>query len=153
MPLVEPERMVEFILGQRRDDGGFVEIRPMRRSGTNPTAAAIGLLKIVGALDDEVRDDTIDFLADMQTDEGGLRANTRIPIADLLSTFTGALTLTDLDALDQIDTAAALAYARSLEEPQGGFRGAAWDQATDVEYTFYGLGALALVGGDGADAG
>ena len=28
----------------------------------------------------KTRLDTIDFLAEMQTDEGGLRANTRIPI-------------------------------------------------------------------------
>ena len=32
-----------------------------------------------------------------------------------------------------------------LEFPTGGFRGAAWDDAADVEYTFYGLGVLALV--------
>ncbi len=150
IPLVDPERMVEFVLSQRREDGGFVEIKPMRRSGTNPTAAAIGLLKIVGELSDEVRADTIEFLAEMQTDEGGLLANTRIPIADLLSTFTGTLTLADLGALDAIDTGAVLAFARSLEQPEGGFHGAEWDQACDVEYTFYGLGTLALVSNTGA---
>lgn len=150
IPLVDPERMVEFVLSQRREDGGFVEIKPMRRSGTNPTAAAIGLLKIVGDLSDEVRADTIEFLAEMQTDEGGLLANTRIPIADLLSTFTGTLTLADLGGLDEIDTGAVLAFARSLEQPEGGFHGAEWDQACDVEYTFYGLGTLALVSNTGA---
>ncbi|MEX2187598.1 MAG: prenyltransferase/squalene oxidase repeat-containing protein [Pirellulales bacterium] len=144
-PLVEPERMVAFVLSQRREDGGFVEIKPMKRSGTNPTAAAVGLLKIVGPLDEEVRDDVIDFLADMQTDEGGLRANTRIPIADLLSTFTGLLTLTDLGAADNIDAAAVARYAKSLEQPDGGFLGAVWDQGVDVEYSFYGLATLGLL--------
>ena len=28
--------------------------------------------------------------------------------------------------------------------PEGGFRGGIWDEATDVEYTFYGIGSLAL---------
>jgi len=81
----------------------------------------------------------------MQTDEGGLRANTRIPIADLLSTFTGLLTLTDLNAIDAIDTNAVLRYVKSLELVNGGFHAAVWDEAHDVEYTFYGLGCLALL--------
>jgi geranylgeranyl transferase type-2 subunit beta len=84
----------------------------------------------------------------MQTDEGGLRANTRIPIADLLSTFTGTLTLADLGASDMIDRGAARRYVDSLELEPGGFRGAEWDPAHDVEYTFYGLGALALLADD-----
>jgi geranylgeranyl transferase type-2 subunit beta len=91
-----------------------------------------------------MRTATIDFVADMQTDEGGLRANTRIPIADLLSTFTGFLTLCDLDAADEVDAAAIRRYANELEQPDGGFFGALWDNAADVEYTFYGLGTLAL---------
>jgi geranylgeranyl transferase type-2 subunit beta len=81
----------------------------------------------------------------MQTDEGGLRANTRIPIADLLSSLTGVLTLIDLGGLDRIDSLAVREYALSLEVPEGGFRAAAWDDAVDVEYTFYGLSCLALL--------
>jgi geranylgeranyl transferase type-2 subunit beta len=78
-------------------------------------------------------------------DEGGLRANTRIPIADILSTFTGVLTLTDLDGTDQIDAQHALRYANSLQQPGGGSLGAEWDQLCDVEYSFYGMGTLALL--------
>ena len=144
-PIIDPQRLIDFVLSQRREDGGFVEIRAMSRSGTNPTAAAIGLLKILDALEEEVREDTIDFLLDIQTDEGGLRANTRIPIADLLSTFTGLLTLHDLGAAAEIDSAQVLKFVDSLELPDGGFHGAAWDDGVDVEYTFYGLGALSLL--------
>lgn len=144
-PPREPQRCVDFVGSRRRDDGGFVEVGPMRRSGTNPTAAAIGLLKTLAALQTDFRDGAIDFLSEMQSDEGGLKANTRIPIADLLSTFTGLLTLQDLDAADAVDVSAVARYARSLEIESGGFRGAAWDDAHDVEYTFYGLGALALL--------
>src|SRR5262245_10711686 len=38
--------LVEFIRKRRREDGGFVEIGPMKRSGANPTAAAVGVLQI-----------------------------------------------------------------------------------------------------------
>lgn len=146
-PLPEPERIVKFIMSQQADEGGFREIRASKRAGTNPTAAAIGALRILDALDDDIRESTIDFLCEMQTDEGGLRANTRIPIADLLSTFTGTLTLMDLGGADEIDLGAALRFAQSLELEQGGFHGAIWDTADDVEYSFYGLGCLALLSG------
>jgi geranylgeranyl transferase type-2 subunit beta len=144
-PLVEPERLAAFAKSRQRDDGGFVEIGPMRNSGTNPTAAAIGLLKILDACDSDVRENTLDFLANMQSDEGGMRANTRIPLADVLSTFTGILTLSDLKALAEIDLPAARKYVESLAQPDGGFWAGHWDNVADVEYTFYGLGALALL--------
>src|SRR5262249_36957518 len=47
--------VVGFIHARRRDDGGFVEIAPMRRSGTNPTAGAVGALQLAGGLTDEIR--------------------------------------------------------------------------------------------------
>jgi geranylgeranyl transferase type-2 subunit beta len=144
-PLPEPERVVDFVHSQRCPGGGFREIRASKRAGTNPTAAAIGTLRILDALEDDVQAETVDFLMEMQTEEGGFRANTRIPIADLLSTFTGLLTLVDLRATDAIQLEAARRYAESLQMKDGGFHGAAWDTAHDVEYTFYGLGCLALL--------
>jgi geranylgeranyl transferase type-2 subunit beta len=146
-PTPEPRRLTDFVHARRREDGGFVEMSVMKRSGTNPTAAAVGLLNIFSALDEETRASTVDFLAEMQTDEGGLRANTRIPIADLLSTFTGLLTLADLGHPEEIDLPAARRYVDSLQLPTGGFHGAAWDSDQDVEYTFYGLGATAILAG------
>lgn len=144
-PIPQPERIRGFLLSQEADDGGFREIKASKRAGTNPTAAAIGALRIIDALDQNVADGAVDFLLEMQNDEGGLRANTRIPIADLLSTFTGCLTLTDLGALHEIDTAAAMRYVEGLQQPGGGFFGAVWDEVADVEYTFYGLGGLAIL--------
>ena len=63
----------------------------------------------------------------------------------MLSTFTAVLTLRDLGAMDEIDVAAARRFVRSMELESGGFLGGEWDAATDCEYTFYGLGALALL--------
>ena len=92
---------------------------------------------------------TIEFLAQMRSeDEGGLRANDRIPLADLLSTFTGCWTLAQLGALERIETRQAFHYVTSLERPEGGFLGGVWDEGTDVEYTFYGLGSLAVLCSD-----
>jgi geranylgeranyl transferase type-2 subunit beta len=141
-----PEAVTRFVASRRREDGGYVEIAPMRRGGTNPTAAAVGLLQLTGAaVADDVRAGVAGFLAQMPSFEGGLRANGRAPLADLLSTFTGAWTLAELNEVGRVDTAALLSYARSLELPQGGFRAGLWDDATDVEYTFYGLGVLGLL--------
>ncbi|MGD0900243.1 MAG: prenyltransferase/squalene oxidase repeat-containing protein [Thermoguttaceae bacterium] len=166
-PPDEPGPIVELIRARQRPDGGFSEIdvgipkgdspifglsvRTGERklgqspSGTNPTAAAVAVLRSLAALDDSVRDAAVKFLDGMQTGEGGLRANTRIPVADLLSTFTGLWTLADLGTLAAIDVAAARRFVLSLEQSAGGFRAGGWDREADVEYTFYGLGARALL--------
>ncbi len=145
-PIPERDKAAQFLLGQQQSDGGFLEIRVAKRSGTNPTAAAIGGLRVLGKLDDKIASDAVDFLLDLQGDEGGLQANTRIPMPDLLSTFTGCVTLADLEHLHELDTQHALQYVQSMQQTGGGFRGFAFDPADDVEYTFYGLGALALLG-------
>ena len=141
----DPIATAALVRSRQRVDGGFVEIGPMRHSGTNPTAAAVGMLKMLDAIDEPTRAAAVSFLAGMQTEEGGLRANTRIPVADLLSTFTGLVALADLGGLSAIDSAAALRFVKSLERPDGGFRAGVWDDTVDVEYTFYGLGAWALL--------
>jgi geranylgeranyl transferase type-2 subunit beta len=144
-PFPDPAAVARFTLSRRREDGGFVEVAAMRRSGTNPTAAAVGLLQLTEGVTDDVREATTRFLTETVSDEGGLRANGRVPLADLLSTFTGLWTLRELDALDRIDPGAASGFARSVERHQGGFHGGLWDEGHDVEYTFYGLGTLALL--------
>ncbi len=146
--LPDAQAIVRFVASRRRDDGGYVEIGPMRRSGTNPTAAAVGLLELVehevSALTPEVRDGVTSCLASVVSPEGGLKANARAPAADLLSTFTATWTLDRLGGLDRVDGRQVLRYAQSLDRPSGGFRGGLWDDGWDVEYTFYGLGVLAL---------
>ena len=148
-PIPNPEKVIEFLESRRDVEGGWHEIRVSKRPGTNPTAAAVASMLMLDAIDEskdpELVATTLDFLVEMQTDEGGLRANTRIPIADLLSSFTGALTLIDLQAFDEIDMNAYRNYVNSMERAEGGFRAAAWDEAHDVEYSFYGLGCLALL--------
>ena len=149
VPIPEPERVLAFLDSHRDAEGGWHEIRVSKRAGTNPTAAAVASMLILDAIDErkdpELVATTLDFLVEMQTEEGGLRANTRIPIADLLSSFTGALTLIDLQAFDEIEIEHYRKFVHSMERPEGGFQAAAWDTAHDVEYSFYGLGCLALL--------
>ena len=150
LPIPNPADLVRFVYDRQRDDGGFVEIAAMKRSGTNPTAAAVALLDLLGATDDAVGDNVSEFLAQVAGDEGGFQANTRIPFADGLSTFTGLLTARDLGLNGILDAERVERFVASLEEESGGFRGAAWDVQPDVEYTFYGLGILALLNQNGA---
>jgi geranylgeranyl transferase type-2 subunit beta len=151
-----PDDVVRFVQSRRREDGGFAEFAPQRRSGTNSTAAAVGTLQLIGAsISDDMREGTAELIASRVTDEGGLRATAMAPLADLLSTFTGAWTLAELGELHRLDAAGVIAYARSLELPGGGFTGVCVpdvvkdfgipDEQADVEYTFYGLGVLALL--------
>jgi geranylgeranyl transferase type-2 subunit beta len=130
---------------QRRDDGGFLEVRVAKRSGTNPTAAAIGALRTLKALDPHIASTAAGFLLDVQTEEGGFQANTRMPLPDLLSTFTACVTLWDLNRLEDADTTGAYRYGLSMERETGGFAGFELDDSQDVEYTFYGLGLLSLL--------
>jgi len=145
LPLESGAQVVEMVRSRCRDDGGFVELAQVPHSGTNPTAAAVALLGMFGAVDDPIRTRAIQFLRAMQGVEGGLRANTRVLLADLLSTFTGLTALAELGAPRAAAHAPMRRYVEALEQPSGGFRGGLWDDAPDVEYTFYGLGALALL--------
>jgi geranylgeranyl transferase type-2 subunit beta len=151
----DPARAAEFVLARRREDGGFVEIGAMRRSGTNPTAAAVGVLQMLrpDALGD-VWEGVVDYLTEMMSEEeGGYRANGRVPAADLLSSFTACWTLHRLGAADRIDAPAVRGYVEDLQQSTGGFLGGLWDERCDAEYTFYGLGTLALLPADNAPAG
>ena len=142
-----PNALAQFIYDRQRDDGGFVEIAPMKRSGTNPTAAACAILHMQGRVDAELREDIAAFLVDVRTDDSAFVANTRIPVADGLSTFTAVLTAQDIEVSALVDPPILRLFVeKHLELPAGGFRAAEWDNMADVEYTFYGLGILGLLG-------
>ena len=144
IPVPDTEGIEAFLESQKQLEGGYLEIRAAKRAGVNPTAAAIGSLKALGKLKPDEQQNTAGFLSEMQSDEGGFTANTRIPFADLLSSFTGLLTLADLDSIAAVNTEAISRYALSMQSPEGGFVGFTLDQTADVEYSFYGLATLAL---------
>lgn len=143
--LPNSDQLLEFVRSRQRSDGGFVEMESMKRSGTNPTAAAIALLKIFDALTSDICDRTASFLEEVRSDDGGIQANTRIPFSDMLSTFTGYLTSLDIGHPELLPERRLRRFLQDLEIPTGGFLAAGWDRAPDVEYTFYALGTLGLL--------
>ena len=74
----------------------------------------------------------------MASDEGGLRANGRVPLANLLSTFTGAWTLAELGAGDRLDPYEVRVYASAVERGQGGFHGGCGTRGTMSSTRFTG---------------
>jgi len=50
-----------------------------------------------------------------------------------------------MSALNQLDLNSVRSYVQALELHNGGFRAGLWDNRSDVEYTFYGLGVLGLL--------
>jgi len=146
--LGKPERSqsipIEPILERRRSDGGFVELPPLQYSGTNPTAAAVGLLTLLEIPLPE-KEKTVEFLCRCQQHSGGFQAHARIPIPDLLSSFSALMTLHDLDTADCVNRSALRSFTASLRSPDGGYFGMPLDQQSDVEYTFYGMALEAML--------
>lgn len=144
-PIPQPDKLAAFVKSRRRTDGGYGEFSVAKRGQTNLTAAAVGILQVLGELDADTSAAAVEFLAGLQSrDEGGVLAHATIPFADVLSTFTGAWTLDQLGAANRLDWPAIRRFLRECERPAGGFRGGLIDPQGDVEYTFYGLGTLAL---------
>jgi geranylgeranyl transferase type-2 subunit beta len=150
-PLPDVDAIRRFLKSRQRDDGGYVELGPMKRSGTNPTAAAVAVLRILGDVEPSAVEAVREFLIGLQGPDGGLRANTVIPVSDLLSTFTGLWTLTEAGGLDGLDVDKVRRFVTMMEHPSGGFLAGLWDDQADVEYAFYGLGSLALLSAAGGD--
>ena len=73
LPPDGPEAIIDMVLSRRRADGGFAELDAIAQGGANPTAAGLGLLRMLGDLEEPVRTAAVEFLAAMQTAEGGLR--------------------------------------------------------------------------------
>jgi geranylgeranyl transferase type-2 subunit beta len=142
----EMDRVGEFILTRRRGDGGFAELAQMPAGSLNPTAAAAAVAMAAGVMDESVIEGVCRFLLESQRDDGSWPASGRVAAGDLLSTFTALLTLADLGAADMARPAAAERFVRACRIRPDGFGGSPTDNDTDVEYTFYGIGAMAVLG-------
>jgi geranylgeranyl transferase type-2 subunit beta len=157
---VDTIRWTRFVESLRASEeistGGFLENRYSRRPGTNGTAAGMTLslmLEIANAssgpqdgvgYSEKFYQRDVNFLAAQQADEGGWLAASGAPMADLLSTFSALFVLRQSGWNNERALTRARAYAQSLECEDGGFVGFALEQQADCEYTFYGLGVLAL---------
>ncbi|MGE5608678.1 MAG: prenyltransferase/squalene oxidase repeat-containing protein [Bacillota bacterium] len=136
---------VQAVMDLRRPDLGFAEMPGQGCAQTNATAAAAGFLGLCDALSEDLIAAITQYLASMQTPAGGLRAHAAVADGDLLSTFTGLLTLATFEQLNRVDVAAVARFIRSTACSSGGFRACAMGDDPDIEYTYYGLGSLALM--------
>ncbi|MDO5581074.1 MAG: terpene cyclase/mutase family protein [Planctomycetia bacterium] len=155
IPLPEKNRagILQLLRKNRREDGGFSEMEKLRSSGTNPTAAAIMIVRALSGSEEIELSSACRFLWKMQIPEGGFRANSSIPAADLLSTFTALAALWDPKSpclLAPFQEKKIREFTESLQTKEGGFRAAFWDKEPDIEYTFYGLALLSLLDQDQA---
>lgn len=138
-------RTVAGIRALQNSAGGFAETPGSGIEQTNATAAAIGFLSMVGGLSDSISAAAARFIARMQADDGGIRSHPRAPCSDLLSTFTGLVTLTTLSSIQTVDLGAIARFVRQRAVNTGGFTGYCGDAEADVEYTYYGIGSVALL--------
>jgi geranylgeranyl transferase type-2 subunit beta len=128
-----------------RPDGGYAELADQSGSQTNATAAAVGFLVMHDALPTETMAATARFLAGMQCEDGGLKAHAAAGTGDLMSTFTGLLTLSSLARFAVIDAGGVAGFLQRTAHVSGGFLACESDDSADVEYTHYGIATLALL--------
>jgi geranylgeranyl transferase type-2 subunit beta len=147
---------LEGILSLQQSDGGFIDTGFDENSQTNATCAAVSyLLRAILFESPLTGEETTDlekkmsqaaeYLIRMQTHDGGFLAHARAPYPDLLSTFTAVTTLVAMDRIHQIDMKKQVRFVGALADAGGGFRSCIIDAEPDIEYTYYGLGCLALV--------
>jgi prenyltransferase beta subunit len=134
--------LARSLAGLRSADGGYANTPAAARGSTAATAAAIVTLMELGQ---GVDSRTTGWLLTQHGPEGGFRAMPAAPIPDLLSTATALHALARAGvSLDEIRQPCR-EFVEGLWADDGGFRGHWADDATDCEYTFYGLLALGQV--------
>ena len=141
-----PEALVS-LESLRTPDGGYANHLGATQGSTPATAAAVVLLIHAGSRAQAL--EACRFLAVCRDPAGGYRTAPSAPLPDLLSTATALYAEALAAPLDAPPAMRSnLAFVESLWNDDGGFRGHAHDDASDVEYTFYGLlalGALAAI--------
>ncbi len=140
-----PEAALSQIAALQRPSGGFAERPDDSLAQTNATAAAAAVLLMGNALDHADLAAAGRFLVQSQAPDGGLRAHAEAPAGDLLSTFTGLLTLALIGEPRQLDLPGLARFVRNAAHPDGGFGAMPGDPGADVEYTFYGIATLSLL--------
>jgi prenyltransferase beta subunit len=137
--ILDPARVVASIQSLRAADGGYANQHDVPLGLTPSTAAAVTLLRQLGA---PAEASVADWLLSRCHPEGGFYATPLAPIPDLLSTATALHALAGMKADIGDRKEPCLDFVDSLWSPRGGFVGSWEDDALDCEYTYYGLLAL-----------
>ncbi|MCS7238086.1 MAG: hypothetical protein NZ899_07435 [Thermoguttaceae bacterium] len=139
------EVIVDFLLSRQRADGGFAEAPFVPCGGTPATAAALATFRLLESGPDLAVKKACKFLTSMQQENGGFLAAPTSPVPDLLSTAVALLVLHDRGMLSWEQRWRAGKFVAMCEKPEGGYGASPRDQDTDVEYTFYGVLAQAIL--------
>ncbi len=115
---------------------GYANSPAQEMPNLNATAAALSLK---GQTDGWKLNAEVDALREMQEDNGGFKASEVVPMADLLSTATALFVLKQYQVKPRFN---ATDFITSHWLDNGGFAATLLDDASDVEYVFYGLLAL-----------
>jgi prenyltransferase beta subunit len=141
-----PDRpgMLALLDSRRMGDGGYANDASGPVSTTTVTAAAVCLLREMGA---SVATASIEWLRQRSAPEGGFCVSAGMPVPDLLSTATALHAWATCGGDTRAHRDASVAYVLSLWRERGGFAGHEDDQQPDVEHTFYALLALGHLAG------
>jgi prenyltransferase beta subunit len=139
IPQPEQDRLLESLQLLRAADGAYANQPCAERGLTTSTAAAVLLLRHLGATPGP---NMADWLLSRAHPQGGFFAFQDAPIPDLLSTATALHALTAMQTpLDHVREPC-LDFIDSLWTNRGGFYGSWADDAIDCEYTYYALLSL-----------
>jgi geranylgeranyl transferase type-2 subunit beta len=144
------------ILKLQSADGGFADTGSGDAPQTNPTSAAAGYLIQAGLFETRLTDSrksdlehaTVQagtYLLGMQAQGGGFKAHANASYPDLLSTFTALAALAAMGRVKQANLKEHIRFVGLIADANGGFRSCIADAESDIEYTYYGLGCLALI--------
>jgi prenyltransferase beta subunit len=137
--IVDREGLLRSVAACRAADGGYANQRDADLGMTPTTAAAVAIMRQLGAEPDPSMGDWL--LARCHAD-GGFVVAPGIPLPDVLSTATALHALAALHLPLGALREPCLDYLDSLWTNAGGFYGSWPDDILDCEYTYYGLLAL-----------
>ena len=137
--LPEPLRLVQSLKFLETPDGAWANERNLKVGATNPTAAAVTVLRNLSV---PVNQSVGDWLLARCHPDGGFLAAPKAPIPDLLSTATALHALAGMEISFEHIKEKCLDYIDTLWTNEGSFHGQWADDHLDSEYTFYGLLAL-----------
>lgn len=145
LPIPGPEALAAGLGRFRTGDGGWSNLPGAAAGSVNATAAAMVAQCECGSPPDRRAIDWL--LRQFDTPSGGVHAVEAAPLPDLLSTAS-ALTALHLcgGALPEPQHSRCREMVLDHWNADGGFTGTLADEASDCEYTFYGLLALGILG-------
>lgn len=138
-PIPRADAVLRSIEGLRAADGGYANQHDVPLGLTPSTAAAVTLLRQLGAPVDPA---VGQWLLSRCHAGGGFYATPLAPIPDLLSTATALHALSGMKVDLGERKEPCLDFVDSLWSGRGAFVGSWEDDALDCEYTYYGLLAL-----------